>query len=188
MPGPWTTRTDGELLREMAREADAFEELYRRYEVLVAAFLLRRCRDPELAADLTTETFATALLRAASFRDEGPVPAWLLGIARHALLQTWRRGRAERRARDRLGVEVAFSDPSYDRVEALADAEATRPRLEQALAGLPRDQREAITAHVLHDHSYPTLAAHLGVSEATVRQRVSRGLSRLRGTLEGPQS
>jgi RNA polymerase sigma factor (sigma-70 family) len=187
MPVPPASRTDRELLGTIASDVEAFEELYRRYEVVIATFLVRRSRDPELAADLTTETFATALLQAAKFRDEGHAGGWLLGIARNALLETWRRGRTEQRARLRLGIEPATPDPAFERVEALADADAARPRLERALARLPADQREAITAHVLDEQPYPELAERLGVPEATVRQRVSRGLARLRTTLEGPQ-
>jgi RNA polymerase sigma factor (sigma-70 family) len=54
-----------------------------------------------------------------------------------------------------------------------------------ALDELPEAQREAIRAHVLDEEPYADLASRLGVSEATVRQRVSRGLGRLRTTLEG---
>lgn len=185
MPGPWNTRSDVELLRAMATDAAAFEELYRRYEVVVAAFLVRRSRDPELAADLTTETFAVALLRSDAFRDEGPVVGWLLGIARNALLESWRRGRAERRAQERLGLELHLSDASHERVETLLDADAVGPPLEHALARLPPGQRDAITAHVLEDRPYEEVAARLGVPASTVRKRVSRGLARLRTTLEG---
>jgi RNA polymerase sigma-70 factor (ECF subfamily) len=48
------------------------------------------------------------------------------------------------------------------------------------LADLPADQRDAVVAHVVDDRGYPELAGELHVSEATVRQRVSRGLSTLR--------
>jgi RNA polymerase sigma factor (sigma-70 family) len=58
----------------------------------------------------------------------------------------------------------------------------------RALAALPAGQREAIRAHVLDEQPYSELAGRLGVPEATVRQRVSRGLARLRTTLEGRQS
>ncbi len=48
------------------------------------------------------------------------------------------------------------------------------------LADLPAYQREAILAHVVDDRGYPELADELHVSEATVRQRVSRGLATMR--------
>jgi RNA polymerase sigma-70 factor (ECF subfamily) len=53
------------------------------------------------------------------------------------------------------------------------------------LASLGPDQRDAVVGHVIEDLSYPELAAALNASEVTVRQRVSRGLSTLRGTLGG---
>ena len=180
--------TDGELLRRAARgDRDAFSVLYVRHETIVAGFLMRRTRDPELTADLTAETFAAAIAGAGGFRDEGQSAlGWLLGIARHLLARTWERGRTERRARARLGVDrVALTDASLERVEALIDdADPSNPLL-LALAALPDAQREAIRAHVLDEEPYADLARRLGVSEATIRQRVSRGLGRLRTTLEG---
>lgn len=187
MAPAWHTCSDGELLRRATHDSDAFGELYRRHEALVAGYLMRQTRDPEVAADLTSETFATALLNAGRFRDDGqPAIGWLLGIARHALLHTWERGRTEHRALDRLGVERRErSDDTLERVEALADADDPTNPLMLALDRLPAEQRDAIRARVLDDRSYAELARSLGVPAATVRQRVSRGITRLRTSLNG---
>lgn len=180
--------TDGELLRRAAgRDRDAFSVFYVRYETIVAGYLVRRTRDPELAADLTAETFAAAVVGADGFRDEGQSAlGWLLGIARNLLGRTWQRNQIERRARHRLGVEpVVASETSLERVEALIDdADPANPLL-AALDALPDNQRDAIRAHVLDEQPYADLARRLGVPEATLRQRVSRGLAHLRTTLEG---
>jgi RNA polymerase sigma factor (sigma-70 family) len=110
------------------------------------------------------------------------------GIARPLLARTLQCGRIERRARQRLGVErVALSDGSAERVEALIDAQDPANPLLRALDALPPGQRDAVRAHVLEEQPYSELAGRLGVPEATVRQRVSRGLARLRTTLEGRQ-
>lgn len=181
MSRSWSTRDDAALLRAGARTPEAFAELYLRYEPIVAGFLHRRTRDPELTADLTAETFATALLKADRFVATGPAAGWLLGIARNHHLQLLRSGRAETRARARLGVErVALSDASLERVEQLLDGEAPGRVLRAALAELPEAQREAVLAVVLDEQSYDELAASLGIPPATLRQRVSRGLARLR--------
>ncbi len=73
-------RTDADLLAATATDPEAFGEFYERHEDFVLLFLLRRTRDPELAADLTAETFAQALCSASRFRP-GPTPAiaWLVG-------------------------------------------------------------------------------------------------------------
>jgi RNA polymerase sigma factor (sigma-70 family) len=180
--------SDGDLLRRAAAgDRDAFSVLYTRYEPIIAAYLARRSGDPELAADLTAETFAAAIVGAGRFRDEGQSAiGWLLGIAGHLLARTWQRGQIERRAQTRLGVEpVAISDASLERVEALIDdADRSNPLL-LALDALPKSQRDAVRAHVLDEQPYSDLAKQLGVPEATVRQRVSRGLTRLRTAIEG---
>lgn len=179
--------SDGELLRRCAAEPEAFREIYSRHERIVVAFLARRTRDAETAADLTAETFARALLNAGRFRAEGDEPAigWLLGIARHTWLHTLERGRAERSACERLGIELPrMSDASLERIEAFIDAEHPDSPLLALLAALPEQQREAVRAHVLEERPYDEVADYLGVSQETVRQRVSRGLSRLRSTLK----
>lgn len=183
--------SDAELVRQTAGGSpEALGELYERHEALVAGFLISRTRDRELAADLTAETFATAALAAARFRDDGHGAAgWLVGIARNLLSRSRRRGAVERRARERLGIEaVAVGDNSLERVEALLDAKDPDNPYLLALAGLPAEQRAAIEAHVLEERSYAEVAAHFGVAEATVRQRVSRGLARLRTSFPGDAS
>ena len=54
--------------------------------------------------------------------------------------------------------------------------------VEEWLDGLPESERDAVRRRVLEDASYEQMAAELACSQAVVRQRVSRGLSRLRRT------
>lgn len=182
------TLTDGELLRRAeAGDREAFSRLYVSYEAIVAGFLMHRTRDAHLAADLVAETFASAVVGATGFRDEGQSAlAWLLGIANNLLARSRHRTTIERRALTRLGLgQIAFSEASFERVEALIDSEDPANPLMAALQALPESQREAIRAYVIDEQSYADLAKRLGVPEATIRQRVSRGLARLRTGLEG---
>jgi RNA polymerase sigma-70 factor (ECF subfamily) len=66
-------------------------------------------------------------------------------------------------------------------IRSLADDPATA-----LLVDLSPDQRQAVRAHVVDDQGYTELAGVLRVPEATVRQRVSRGLATMRRGLEGP--
>jgi RNA polymerase sigma-70 factor (ECF subfamily) len=102
----WANRSDEELLRALPREPGAFSAFYRRHVDDVLGFLARRCRDPEQAADLTAEVFATVLLQARRYRPERGTPiAWLFAIAAHKHSDAWRRAAAEE-ARD-AGVTPA---------------------------------------------------------------------------------
>src|SRR5690348_16478632 len=146
--GEMSDASDAELLAASHSDPDAFAVFYRRYERLVAGWLVRRCHRPDLAAELTAEVFAAAYLAAPRFRA-GPEPAgaWLLGIARNLLLRSLRRDRAESSARRRLGVErLEMSDASLEALQSLA----AQPALD-LLRELPADQREAVRARVIEE-------------------------------------
>lgn len=177
-------QSDTELLTATRQgDAEAFGQLFRRRESLVLAFLARRVRDPEAAADLCAETFAAALLAGHQQDFDAPrVPAaWLLTIARNKLTDAYRRGQVEDAARRNAGMApLAVSDADLERIDALTEeAEVLR-----MLEALPGDQQVAVRARVLDDMDYAEIAAELRISESVVRQRVSRGLRRLRHALE----
>jgi RNA polymerase sigma factor (sigma-70 family) len=173
-------RTDEELLT--SGEPAAFGLFYRRHVREVLGYMMRRTGDPEAAADLTAETFASAIVARRRFRPGGaPAGAWLFAIARRKLVDYQRRGYADERARRRLGLErrmLAEEDSALIRV--LGEEITVR-----WLDDLPPDQRAAIEARVLEERRYPDIAGELGTSEAVVRMRVSRGLAALRARIGG---
>ncbi len=181
MPGD-AQQTDGELLAAVvAGDGQAFSTFYRRHLSTVVAYLLRETRDREATADLTAEVFAAIFLVARRFRARGAGSArpWVLGIARNKLLESRRRGRVEDRARQRLAFEPeSLDDDDLVRVDELAAA-ADPPTL-KLVEELPQRQREAVRSRVLDEREYAEIARELNCSELVVRQRVSRGLARLR--------
>ncbi|HTY96759.1 MAG TPA: RNA polymerase sigma factor [Solirubrobacteraceae bacterium] len=167
------------LAASAAGDRRAFACFYRRHLPAVVGFLMRRSGDRELAGELAAEVFATALLAAGRYRAEFDTALpWLCGIARYKLSESQRRGRAEDRARCRLGIpEGRLDDQDLLRVEELA-GEGTE--LLELLDRLPAVQREALWARVVQERGYDEIATTSGASEAAVRQRVSRALARLR--------
>jgi RNA polymerase sigma factor (sigma-70 family) len=184
--GEMHERSDEELLRVTPRDADAFAVFYRRHAHAVAGWFLRRTRSPELAADLTAETFADALRSVRRFDPErGIAVAWLFGIARRELVGALERGRVEDRARRRLRLpRQELDDEALERVEELAGSAAVGSRIVELLAQLPAEQRQAIEARVVHEDDYVSIADRIQVSPSVVRKRVSRGLAELRVRVE----
>jgi RNA polymerase sigma-70 factor (ECF subfamily) len=174
-------RSDEQLLAATPREPEAFAVLYRRYEIPILHYFLRRGSEPEVAADLTAETFAAALAGASRFRA-GPQPlqAWLYGIARNVLRESVRRRRVEDRHRRALEMSpLTLGDESIERIDRLGSGGVAA-----MLESLSPAQREAIDARVLREEPYAEIASQLGCSESVVRQRVSRGIRRLRTKLK----
>src|SRR5215207_4328992 len=101
----WTLATDDALLAALDRAA--FGVFYERHERAILGFFGAVTRRPEVAADLTAETFALALASVETFDAErGNARMWLFGIARNVLAQSARRGRVDSAARRRIGLEA----------------------------------------------------------------------------------
>jgi RNA polymerase sigma-70 factor (ECF subfamily) len=123
----------------------------------VYGYLLSRCRRRELAEDLTAETFLAAV---DAVRRDQPPPvdvAWLIGVARHKLVDHWRRLAREERSLRAVESDRS-SEPADDwpgaRVEALLAAET----LEQ----LSVAHRLALTLRYVDDLPVAEVAALLG--------------------------
>jgi RNA polymerase sigma factor (sigma-70 family) len=177
--------SDIELVRRIGAGDDAaFSVFYRRHLGAVIAFLYRRLGDRELAFDLAAETFAAVVVGAGSYEPTGPAAAWLYGIARNKLRESLRRHRVEQAARRRLRMEpIALEDSDLARVEELAGS--GEEALARALEALPEATRAALLARIVEERDYEDIASRLQCSEQVVRQRVHRGLGRLRTEIKG---
>jgi RNA polymerase sigma factor (sigma-70 family) len=174
-------RTDAQLLAAAATDAHAFREVYDRYAEPIHRFHLGRTRARDAAVDLTAETFAQAWLSRGRFRDlaGGSAAPWLFAIARHVLMASVRSQRLERSACERLGILSAL-----DRTEAPAEpSELWLEGLDEAVASLTPDVRQAIRLRVLDDLSFDDVAEVMGTSAGAARVRVHRGLTALRNRL-----
>ena len=170
-----TSRSDEDLLA--ARAAMSFEQFYLHHVETLLGFFARRTGDAEMAADLTSETFAAALAGRRRYKPEaGAASAWLFGIASRKLADAQRRGYAERRMCRRLGMErLELTDQDIARIQSLGERSVGA-----LLEGLAAPQREAVQAHVIDERGYGEIAQELHKSEAVVRKRVSRGLATAR--------
>jgi RNA polymerase sigma-70 factor, ECF subfamily len=125
------------------------------YEVAlprVFGYLLTRGGSTALAQDLTSETFLAAV---DAVQRENPPPlstAWLIGVARHKLVDHWRRReREERLVRVATAAGQAVEDPWEARLDAT--------RAQTALKQLSADHRAALTLRYIDDLGVPEVAA-----------------------------
>lgn len=171
---------DDELLRLTREQPDAFGVFYERHVRAVLSHLRGRGLPLEEALDLTGEIFAAALTAAPRYRPgEAPASAWLFGIARNKLWKHRRARASEVAARRRLGMaRLSFSDDALERVEELLDA-APQSYVD-GVGHLPPAEREAVIARIVEERGYDEIARATDATPAAVRQRVSRGLARLR--------
>jgi len=166
-------------LARSVKQPTAFNEFYETHANGLLRFFARRTLDPEAAADLTAETFAQAYQSRRRFRGQTDREAagWLYVIAHRQLARYRRRGMLERRAVERLGLEVAaVEEGEYERIEELAGLSALRHELAEGLARLSPDTRAALQLRVVEELPYSRIAERLQVTEQAARARVSRAL------------
>lgn len=176
--------SDAELWRALAEADDAaFRELFVRHSDAVYNFCFRRTASWSVAEDAVQATFATVWRRAVAHR----VDELRLDSARPVLLAM---ARAEcsnlNRGRDRRlqlvdRVAAARQEPT-DNTAVWVAAEATMRAIQQALAVLPRHQRDVVELVAFADLSMTEAAAALGISPGTVKSRLARARSRLAHT------
>jgi len=120
----------------------------------VYGYLLARCGQRALAEDLTAETFLAAVRAEADGGAPTTVP-WLIGTARHKLVDHWRRREREERG---LRLVDGGNQPTEDPWDAQLDA----LRAQQVLDHLSPGHRAALTLRYLDDLPVPQVAALLG--------------------------
>jgi RNA polymerase sigma factor (sigma-70 family) len=161
--------------------------LYAQHHDALLLFLARRTADAEVALDLWAETFAQAVAGREKFRGttEAEAAGWLYGIAKRQLALYFRRGHAERRAMERLGLERPPADLQLlAEIGRRAGLDVLRRELNIALATLSEPVRSAVRLRVVEELPYVEIARTLDISEQAVRARVSRGLSALADVLD----
>ncbi|WP_420718505.1 sigma-70 family RNA polymerase sigma factor [Streptomyces sp. H51] len=161
-------------------DADAVERFVRALHRDVRRYVAHLCGDPQAVDDLAQDTFLRALGSLHRFEGRSSARAWLLSIARRAVIDSYRYASARPRLCDvpdwQLAVEnVQPQDlPGFDDGVALLDL----------LASLPDERREAFVLTQLVGLPYAEAAEVSHCPVGTVRSRVARARAALMELLE----
>jgi RNA polymerase sigma-70 factor (ECF subfamily) len=161
-------------LRAQSGDESAYREALRLIAPRLRSTLRRHLMNlPDDVEDLVQETLLALHLHRDSYDPSYPVSAWVQGIARHKLMDLYRRrGRREalHEPIDGLADQLAAEEPG----ETLAKVD-----LSSLLEALPEAQRLAIEMTKLEGLSVAQASAKTGHSESAIKVQVHRGLKRL---------
>lgn len=138
----------------------AFDAWYAQVLPRVYGFVYSRCgRDPELAEELTQETFVDAIRHRRRYAGQADPVTWLCAIARHRLADHYRRLDRQERRQARLVREIDLQGADdLDRLDQ-------RERIAQAVRRLPALQRAVLVLTALDGLTVREAAALIGKSE-----------------------
>jgi RNA polymerase sigma-70 factor (ECF subfamily) len=171
-----------------AGDPDAFERLVAPYQRKAYAFALRHAGDPDLAQDICQEGLIKAYLALPGFDGRSAFSTWLFRIVYTTAIDHARKRRAR-------VPEEPFPDagePPEAGTEAVArffEGLRLKERDDWLLAGmarLPPDLRSLVVLRDLQGFSYTEIADITGAPVGTVKWRLNRARSLLRGYLTEP--
>jgi RNA polymerase sigma-70 factor (ECF subfamily) len=185
--------SDEELLRRaQAGERDAFGAIYGRYQHIVYRYARAMTASPDVAEDVTQETFVVLMRNLGRYdASRGALATYLYGVARNVSRHRLRRDRrflSMEAVHDSTGTggeclaaedEGALADPAG----GLASAQ-TIAMLRRALLMLPTRYREVIVLSDLHELPGPVVAGIVGITPTALRTRLFRGRQMLRQRIQ----
>ena len=165
-------------LSDPATFARAFEQ----HERGVYAAALRILGNPAQAQDVVQDVFMRVWRRPEAFdARRGELATYLRLMARSRALDVWREGQAAGRASDRFKLVVETSAPAAEESPAtLAEQDATREAVLEALRTLPEAQRDALVLAYWGGLTAGEIADRERVPLGTAKSRLRLGLARLR--------
>ena len=175
--------------REVGRRFAAGDEqalawAYERFAGQVHGMAVRAFGPGPDAEDVTQQTFVSAWTGRAGYRpDQGPLAAWLVGVCRHKIADTWARRDRQRREAEAAMAEVQAA-PAGGVTGGVDAAVADRVLLLDELDRLGQPQRGIIELAFFEDLTHAQIAARTGLPLGTVKSHIRRTLERLRTRLE----
>jgi RNA polymerase sigma factor (sigma-70 family) len=165
-----------------------FKQIYRGNFDVVMAYFARRCAEPQIMADLTSETFVRAAGAFGTFDPrKGSARAWLFGIAAHVFAAHCAQTANGRDAVARLAQRQPLDVDETEELAARIDAERDGRDLVERCARLPELERGAVELVDLAGLTPKEAASALGVSRVVLRKRLSRARARLRKEHQGDE-
>lgn len=170
---------DVDLVQRIAgRDESALRELYAAYGQRLYAYALRLTDDPALAEDVVQDALVVVWNLAGSYRGEGRLLAWLMGIVHHTALKALRHRTTPLSA----GMEEAL--PAADPLpEEQAQHSQQCDWLRRGLQQLSPEHRAVLELVFYQGLSLQETAEVCGCPLGTVKSRLSHARQQLRGLL-----
>ena len=152
-----------------AGEPEAWDALFRRYQLPLYVYVFELVHDEQTSLDLVQETFIAAIRHIGSLRDDGKFGSWLFGIAHQKCIQRWRKQDREEMLRDEIAATPDEFENSPDDLLVRQEQEAEFMKL---LNQLPLPQRSVLLLHFVEDFSLEEIAGITGTPIGTVKSRL----------------
>lgn len=164
-------------------DASAFEELYGRHKGALYRYLLRQCGNAANAEEIFQEVWIKVIRGRNKYEPRAKFTSWLFQIAHNCFIDFVRRqGRNALHLSADIAPDALHS--ATDNPERAAAISQTGNELDNSIAALPPEQREAFLLRVEGGFGLEEIAGITGAGRETVKSRLRYAIAKLRQTLE----
>ena len=176
--------SDQELMSIVqAGDLSPASEIYDRYSSRIYNFAFRFLRNSEAAEDAVQEVFVKMLKHANQFNGDAKLSTWLFSITANWCRDYLRK--SDNKPKESEEVLIALPASSELAPDRDLERRQNEVMVQQALAALTPEQREAILLSRYQGLSYAEIAQISGCSEGAVKTRVFRAMETLKKILAG---
>ncbi len=169
------------IRRSHAGDPEAFTPLVGKYQDRLYRHIHRRVTDPEVAEDLTQETWLKAFRSIKAFRGDSAFYSWLYRIAENVCTDHFRRQKHNTEPLHLVDENrIIETDPCPSRDVERAEL---REHLQKALTALTPIRRRVFLLYYHHELPIKAIAAEIGRSEGTIKTHLRNARLQLRELL-----
>jgi RNA polymerase sigma-70 factor (ECF subfamily) len=172
------------IAKARAGDPEAWDVLFRRYQLPLYVYVFELVRDEQASLDLVQESFINAARYLGTLREDSRFGSWLFGIAHQKVIQRWRKSGRELRSFEELSDEAL---PEESTPAELLIQKEDEERFMLLLNELPPSHRSVLLLHYLEEFSLEQIAEVTGTSRGTVKSRLHYARKSLRKLIESSE-
>lgn len=153
----------------MKNMKDIFEEIYRDYFQRVYAFLFKMTANPDLAEELTQETFYQAFVSFHRFEGKCDIFTWLASIAKHTYYKFLKKNKLGFDTLDITELESYCLDDDSANPQTAVQNKNMRETVSRFVGDLPEKYRDVVLLRIYADMPFSQIAASLKITENSAK-------------------
>lgn len=173
------------ITRSCSGDPDAIESLVHAYTSTVYRLAVSMLDDVAEAEEATQDTLLLVIKRLPSYRGASSFTTWLYAVTLNVCRDRLRKRRTRERLIQVLQVLFRVKSETHEQIEQRVIAREADAAVWQAIKTLPDKEREVVVLRYYHQLQQDCIAQMLGVSDRTVRTRLSAAHAALRTALQG---
>lgn len=163
------------MTRIAAGDEKAMKQFFDQHADTIYRYVLTRCSEESIAAEILNEVMLDVWRKPHTYEGRAKISTWLIGIARHKLLDHYRRNKRH----DADELDDAMEDDSPTAACAI-NAQQHANYLHECLDKLTSNHKEIVHLAFFEDMAYPEIAEIAKLPVGTIKSRIFHAKEKLR--------